>query len=431
MRWSMPIASASAVVRFGAARATVEPRHSAGGPGRGSEDRLCGLRDVDLEAVPRRDDLDAVSPYTANRASRGGRPIFCREPSEVRIRRGAADRERRRTSRGRTMSRARRRSASGSSGPAAFTMTGAESAGRALSAAGTAQRGDLRRATATGSAVVSERRSSWPERADDGSGGRLAIEPSPGRSGTIRIGKPLRRARHCVAFGRRPPRSGPARTRAQRSTLRAAGAPRRRTHALGDDGTREAGRTRHPRSRRGDSRAPVRLDGQLVRGERVRLRPRDEAPPAVRSRREPTVEACDRLRLVSPPTSTPPTRSRRPARCSGPRRRDRRPEPAQRHHRHRGLRAQAPRAHAFGAAPRGEEGRFGVHGSANSSRGRAPVSVKIWRCELALIRSPSVNSCADFRTRIGSGWWDGVPRKNGALRKRTARSRPRRTARPR
>ena len=83
------------------------------------------------------------------------------------------------------------------------------------------------------------------------------------------------------------------------------------------------------------------------------------------------------------------------------------------------------------AAPRCEEGRFGVHGSANSRRGRAPAHVKIWRGNWRSFVDHAVNSCAHFRTRIGSGWWDGVPRMNGALRRRRARSRPTRTARPR
>ena len=186
---------------------------------------------------------------------------------------------------------------------------------------------------------------------------------------------------------------------------------------------------------RRDGGIPVRLDRQAgwLRSDERRHR-RMNSTGCVRASLEQRVELRHRLPLKSghrrrrPRPAFPPR-----ARSRGPRMRradeDREDDsrlPATSASRRRGS-----TANADDGAARDVERRVGAHGARNSavtggSGGLVNGSGTKTR-RIAFVSRFGQHPCG-FRTRIGSGWWDGVPRCKAALRRRRARSRRRRTA---
>ena len=261
-------------------------------------------------------------------------------------------------------------------------------------------------------------RSSCPSERTMTSAAASRSRRAPVRSGTTSMRETTPHERCALRRrDRRRRRSGRARTRARRSRRRAAGAPRRRRRARGAAGSRAAGRTRRRRDRRP---RPLRPSPAATR-ELVRARSEYALGPPRRTR-PARAERCSK-RASSFATASP---LRQPADVDAG---DLRPggELAPR----AGEReADEDREDAADAGDDGERSRsrdaragddeLAVHREANRRARerrilvttRVPAAGKEFGEESALIRYRFGQHAARCsRTRIGSGWWDGVPRK--------------------
>ena len=304
---SIPIASASAVERSGTARTTVSCRDTVRRTRRGAQERTSALGT--FSSRPSRAGTTwTASPYTAKPASFGGRPTLSESlrkyvsavvPPMASLVAPA---------RGRLRSRAIRQRGNRKLRRATTSVTGAEIARRARSAAPVSISAVTGGAvTRTGSAVAPGVRSSCPSARTTTSAAASRsrrLPPAPARPGCGGRGARERHSRpsihvvgdlveHVLERGVRDRERG-QHLRAEDASANAAEASERAEAVTGSRGGVDGG-------------APVGCDAELVRRKRVRLGRRDELDGSSDRCSKSASSLAIASRFVRPPTSTPAT----------------------------------------------------------------------------------------------------------------------------